>query len=468
MTSKRPLLVPHVVERDEAGFVLLVDQHRMALREGAALAVLAGEPDAVALVEQGREGKRLAHGPVDVLAGVDGFPPIVEQALDRLVEVEALRHGGQAMADLDEARAIDAGLTATIVLRAGGRAQACPAPVEPVGAVRRVVLACLELDIELGAPDRLVLSDTLGGHHAFGDELVGIQIEDAAVALDLLVHQRLREGRLVALVVAEAPVAEHVDDDRLVEFLPELDRHLGGIGDRLGVVAVHVDDRRLDHLGDVGRIRRRARVARVGREADLVVDDEVDRAAGAVTLQAGQAEALGDDALAGEGRVAVQQQRQHLGALDEIVLLILLRAHLSEHDGIDDLEMRRVGGKRQMHRLVVEGAVRREAEMVLHVARALGLDRSRRAALELVEDRAVRLAHHLAEHVEPAAVRHADLDVLDAERAAALDDLLERRDHALAAVEAEALGAGVAHVEELLEALRLDKLVEDGRACLRA
>src|SRR3546814_9553164 len=50
-------------------------------------------------------------------------------------------------------------------------------------------------------------------------------------------------------------------------------------------------------------------------------------------------------------------------------------------------------------------------------------------------------------------MRHADDHVLEAELAAALQDLLEGRDHRLAAVEAEALGAGVLLVEELLEDL---------------
>jgi hypothetical protein len=73
----------------------------------------------------------------------------------------------------------------------------------------------------------------------------------------------------------------------------------------------------------------------------------------------------------------------------------------------------------------------------------------------------VRLAHHLRQHVEPAAMRHADDDLLHAERAAALDDLLQRRNHRLAAVEPEALGAGELQVAEPLEALGLDQLVED-------
>src|SRR5262245_25820805 len=78
-----------------------------------------------------------------------------------------------------------------------------------------------------------------------------------------------------------------------------------------------------------------------------------------------------------------------------------------------------------------------------------------------MEDRAVRLAHHLRQHVEPTAVRHADDDLFDAERAAAFDDLLERRDHRLRTVKTEALGAGEFDVAEFLEAFGFGELVED-------
>ena len=58
-------------------------------------------------------------------------------------------------------------------------------------------------------------------------------------------------------------------------------------------------------------------------------------------------------------------------------------------------------------------------------------------------------------------MRHAEGDLAGAERAAALDDLLERWDHRFAAVEAEALGARELARAVVLEALRLDQLVED-------
>ena len=284
------------------------------------------------------------------------------------------------------------------------------------------------------------------------------------------IHQRLGERGLVAFVVAEAAVAEHVDDHRPAEALAVFGRDLGDVDHGLRVVAVDVEHRRLDHLGDVGRIGRGARRHRRRREADLVVDDEVDRAAGAVTLQAGQAEAFGDHALAGEGRVAVQQQRQHLGAVGlarrhetavDSALLILLGPGLAEHHRIDDLEVAGVGGQGQMHLVAVELAVGGGAEVVLDVARTFDVRRVEGAALEFVEQRAMRLLHHLGQDVQPAAMGHAEYDILHAQGTATLDDLFERRDQRFAAIKAEALGAGILDVEKLLEAFGLDELVED-------
>ena len=61
---------------------------------------------------------------------------------------------------------------------------------------------------------------------------------------------------------------------------------------RLGVVAVDVEDRRLDHLGDVGAIVAGARLGGAGGEADLVVDHDVQRAPGAVAFKLRQVEGL--------------------------------------------------------------------------------------------------------------------------------------------------------------------------------
>src|ERR1700761_4485825 len=63
-------------------------------------------------------------------------------------------------------------------------------------------------------------------------------------------------------------------------------------------------------------------------------------------------------------------------------------------------------------------------------------------------------------------MRHADDDLADAERAAAFDDLFQRRDHRLGAIETETLGAGEFQVAEFLETFGLDELVEDGALAL--
>src|SRR5256885_1280457 len=97
--------------------------------------------------------------------------------------------------------------------------------------------------------------------------------------------------------------------------------------------------------------------------------------------------------------------------------------------------------------------------MVFHVARSFDHICGRRASLEFVENDAVRLAHDLGQHIEPAAVRHAKNDFLHPERAPPLDDLLECRDHRFGAVEPEPFGAGEFEIAEFLEAFCLDQLV---------
>ena len=195
----------------------------------------------------------------------------------------------------------------------------------------------------------------------------------------------------------------------------------------------------------------------------------MDRAAGAEALGPRHGETFRHHALAGEGGVAVHQERQHRGARGLVVALLLLGARLAQHHRIDRLEMRGVGGQRQMHLVAVELAVRRGAQMIFHVARALHF------AMGLAEPPwnswkmlAIGLGHHVGEHVQPPAMRHAEHDFLHAQLAAALDDLFHRGDQRFAAVETEALGAEEFHAAEFLERLRLRSACSGSRACLPA
>ena len=100
-------------------------------------------------------------------------------------------------------------------------------------------------------------------------------------------------------------------------------------------------------------------------------------------------------------------------------------------------------------------SIARSAEVVFDVAGAVDVLWVGRIALELGENRGKRLAYEIGEHVEPAAVRHADHELTDTEFAAAVQDCFECRHQRLGTLDAETLGAGVAPVEKPLEGLRL-------------
>src|SRR5947209_20249884 len=115
------------------------------------------------------------------------------------------------------------------------------------------------------------------------------------MARNRAVHQRLREGWLVGLVVPVPTVAKQVDDDVLLEILPEFGGGAGDFDDRFGMVAVNVKDRRLNALRHIRRVWARSRGRRSRRKPDLVVDDDVDRAASAETNQIRQFERFGNE-----------------------------------------------------------------------------------------------------------------------------------------------------------------------------
>src|ERR1700756_588600 len=105
----------------------------MALRESAPLGILTGQPHAMAFKQQRAEGERLGGRPIDALASLDRLAPAVEETVERLVQVEALRHRGDFVADLLQRREIDAGLAAARIVGIAGGLKARPAAVEPIG-----------------------------------------------------------------------------------------------------------------------------------------------------------------------------------------------------------------------------------------------------------------------------------------------------------------------------------------------
>ena len=313
------------------------------MREGAALGVLAGDADVDALGQQRAERQRLGVAELDA-AALDRLDPLLERLAQLAVDGEAVGDADQLLVQLLQRLLVDGRLD----LGAAGA-------VELAGAGRGRVLELAGLDLlaqllvgllQRALPLLLAGLDVVGGDDPLLDQRLGVDLGDRRVLLDLGRHQRLGVGGLVGLVVAEAAVADQVDDDVAAPALAVGHRQPDRADAGLGVVGVDVDDRDVEALRHVGRVRGGAGLLGLGGEADLVVLDDVDGAAGGVAGQRLQVEGLGDDALAGEGGVAVQQHRHRDRGvvLDRRVVALGLRGPGGAgHDRVHELEVARVG-----------------------------------------------------------------------------------------------------------------------------
>ena len=196
--------------------------------------------------------------------------------------------------------------------------------------------------------------------------------------------------------MAEFAVAHQIDHDVFLEGSAVVQRDLGGVAHGFRVVAVHVQNRRAHHLGDVGAIQGGAGVARIGSgEAHLVVDHEVDGAAGAVAAGLRHIEGGLVHAQADEGRVAVGKDGQHLFTAFGTAV-VLAGAYGAFNHGVGDFQVRGVVGQRQVHGAVRGGHVGAEAHVVFHVATGeFGVH----FAFELVENGLRGFAHGVYQHV---------------------------------------------------------------------
>ena len=452
---ERRLVGREVREREVLGLGVDVDQHTMTLAERAPAGVLPGKADRCPLQHHRAERGRLGERPVDLVL-VEGHAVGLQDALELAVHGEALGPAGEPVDHAGEHVARYRGVDLEPV--GFGRRPA-------VGRRRRALVGLLEGPVEalaevgergLGLVQRQV---------AAVDELLGVELAHRAVLVDQGVHAGLGERRLVGLVVAVPPVAHEVDHDVLAERLPEREREPHDPHRGLGVVAVHVEDRRLHHLGDVGRVHARTAGLGSGGESELVVHDEVHGAADLVAGDGREVERLRDHPLPGERGVAVHEHRQD-GAASLVVALVLLGAgHALDH-GIDRFQM--TGVRRECQRELV--AARRDvraggAEVVLHVAGALGRHRVE-LALELTEDLSVRLADHIGEHVQAPSMRHAEHRLGDPRVGGFGEQRVEHGDQRLGPFEAEALVPEVLGVKETLERFGRVQALEDAALLL--
>eukprot|EP00760_Papus_ankaliazontas_P000624 PhM_4_TR10153/c1_g1_i1/m.7831 len=215
-----------------------------------------------------------------------------------------------------------------------------------------------------------------------------------------------------------------------------------------------MEDGGLYGLSELRAVWRRAALVGVRREANLVVDDDVHRAADFVVIEVAQPHGLVAHALPGEGSITVDED-SHDFAPSLVLLVVLLGAGLAADDGVDSLEVGRVRQQLNVDGLLRAGvAVEGDAEVVLDItALVLLISLGGLLALELEEDLRNVLAANVCKDVEAAAMCHADDEALDPSVGGFVDDLVDQGDQRLGTVKTEALRGGILGMEELLEAL---------------
>src|SRR5690606_31853816 len=108
------------------------------------------------------------------------------------------------------------------------------------------------------------------------------------------------------------------------------------------------------------------------------------------------------------------------------------------YHGVDDLQVRRVERQRNVHVATRRFHICREAFVILHVAGPLqlaGVD----IALELLEKLFRWFSQHVHEHVDAPAMRHTYDEFVYSRFATTLDEIVQHRDEAFAALECRPL-----------------------------
>ena len=193
--------------------------------------------------------------------------------------------------------------------------------------------------------------------------------------------------------------------------------------------------------------------------------------AGFVAGKVRHVQGLGHDALAGESGVAVNGDRQRgleiEFRLSAMAALLLRGARVALDDGVDELQVARVGHERDRHladAALFVGAA--ETKMVLDVARIAPSRRRTRFVpalrrFESDEDIGVGFAQHMREDVQAAPVRHAHDNVARAVLRREPNDLVQDRHQHVGAFDGEPFAAFEGGVDEAFKRFDFGEAFEE-------
>ena len=331
---KRCLIFRDELQGNVAVAVFVIVEREVALAESAATAILAAQAYRRSFENQAAEGDGFSKCPIDGTVGGESFAAFADEAFELGMEVESCGNCGDALNHLAENGARNGG---GIIFRNGFddglKHPGARGFVGVEGGVQTV-------------RDFLADSINIGGAEHFGFGETGTVLYGSRrKGTDLAVHDGLRVGRIIGFIVAVAAVADHVDHDVALEAFAVIEGQLHNAEGGFGIVAIDVEDGCLHHARDIGCVGGGAGMNRQGGEADLIVDDQMECAAGPVAIELRQVQRFGDNALACESGVAMDEQRDHFGA-GSVAEAFLFRADHALDDGIYRFEVAGVGGQR--------------------------------------------------------------------------------------------------------------------------
>ena len=231
-------------------------------------------------------------------------------------------------------------------------------------------------------------------HDPGGHKLLGIEFPDRRMFSNHPIHHRLSHCRFIGFIVAMSAITQKIDDDIPVEFHAVIDREAGDKENRLRIIAVHMKDGRLNHVGNVGAIKGRASIKRgAGREPNLVIDHDMNGSPRGIGPGFRHVEGFHDHPLSGKSRIPVDQDR-HDFLFTIARPSILAGSDGSLRDGVNDFKMRRIEGQCGVDRTMTGQDVGRKSTVILHIP-CTGHGRHLGRSFKLFEQRARKFAKNV-------------------------------------------------------------------------
>ena len=282
-------------------------QYRLPVRERSSLHVLPAEPHRHPIHDQRRKRQRFGMPPIDPTCVAECFAAAQQRLRQPAVGFESTGPDQKLFVERDELLSSERsiGLGARV-----GR----PCALDSLASNCFLTIACRGLALNLFEAGCNLPLESL--HVVVADDPLGNKprapyLARRGMSTDLGIHRRLGERRLVSLVVTVPAIPHEIHQ----KILPELRTIFNAESHHAQACAcifcIHMHDGYFETLRQIARVMSRSRIDGIGGEPDLVVGDDVQRAADPVAVQSRHVESLGDYTFARKRGVPVNAYRYH-------------------------------------------------------------------------------------------------------------------------------------------------------------